>query len=67
MNRIIESYSPAASASLPLPRQAAGTLCIMAGQNSLKGQSNATPTIITKNNKQINTLAYMKNFSTFAA
>ena len=33
MNRIIESYCPAASVSLPLPRQAAGRLATMAGQS----------------------------------
>jgi len=32
MNRVIESYCPAASASLPLPRQAAGTLLATAGR-----------------------------------
>jgi len=33
MNRVIGNYFPAASASLPLPRQAAGTLATMAGQS----------------------------------
>ena len=41
INRVVESYCPAASASLPLPRQAAGTLGAIWRVFSVNGSLNS--------------------------